>query len=173
MKFHPTSHAAGKRMRYRDRLLFLNALSQPEVRKSPTLAFLPSEQGSRAWWLVRGLWQAKPGGRAGRAWPRAMLVGTGRHPTWSTPSSVCAGHRGALRLPRQGPRSCRGRGRARAQGACAGRPCCRHTSMPTAVCQGRILFQILRPSSACSALHASGAGTGGTNFQLRRNGDTR
>lgn len=113
-------------MRYRDRLLFLNALSQPEVRKSLTLAFLPSKQGSRAWWLVRGLWWAKPGGRAGRAWLWAMLVGTGRRPTWSTPGSVCAGHRGALRLPRQGPRSCRGRGRrglALAACAAATRPC--------------------------------------------------
>lgn len=88
-----------------------------------------------------------------------------------TQQRVCRS-RGSAAASTAGPAELQGP-RARAQGAWAGRPCCRHTSMPTAVCQGRILFQILRPSSAGSALHASGAGTGGTNFQLRRNGDTR
>lgn len=108
-------------------------------------------------------------GEAGRPW--VMLVGTGAVLPGPHPAA-CVPVTGECSRFSSGAAELQGLG-AGAWGACAGRPRCRHTSVQTAVCQGRILFQILRPSSASSALHAPGAGTSGTNFQLRRNGDTR
>lgn len=89
-------------------------------------------------------------------------------PAWPTPGGVCAGHRGVQQpkaVELQGPWA-GARGLVLAARAAATRPC-------------RLLFArdgfSSNPvsSSASSALHAPGAGTSGTNFQLRRNGDTR
>lgn len=174
-------------MRYTDRLLFLNGLSQPEVRKSPTRAFLPLEQGSRAWRLVCGLRRVKPGGRAGRAWPWAMLVRMGCRLAWSTPSSVCAGHGGAQRLQTfraawnrgsqaAGPgRACGAAGaEGGGAGAGAGRRHCRPTSVQTVLfARDGFSFKSCVPPLPAPLCRLLVPEPSGTNFQLRRNGDTR